>query len=305
MIAGIETGGTKVICAVAETASPGTIVEQIRIPTTTPARTLGMVRSFLNGYAAAGSLDAVGLAAFGPVNVDSLSPCYGWITSTPKPGWRNTDIPRALGLGDTVPLQVVTDVTGAAVGEQRAGAGLGFPHVAYLTVGTGIGAGFASDGMPFLKRSHPEMGHQLLRRYPGDNFPGTCPFHGDCAEGLASGPAVLARWGRPGELLSTEERAAAVPVLAYYVAQLLAAVTYTVAPDRIILGGGVLQIPGLLAASRDLLTDLVGGALDDHPLTRPDSGYICGPGLGGLAGVHGALYLAHDLVGSRAPLTAA
>ncbi|MET4059260.1 fructokinase [Arthrobacter sp. UYP6] len=304
MIAGIETGGTKVICAVAETAAPGSIIEQIRIPTTSPAETLGAVRSFLNRHASSGALDAVGLAAFGPVNVDSSSPSYGWITSTPKPGWRNTDVPRALGLGDTVPLQVVTDVTGAAVGEQRAGAGAGFRNVAYVTVGTGIGAGFAADGSPFLKRSHPEMGHQLLRRYPGDDFPGICPFHGDCAEGLASGPAVRARWGRPGELLDAAATAEAVPVLAYYLAQLLAAVTYTVAPDRIILGGGVLQLPGLLSAARSQLAVLVGGALDGHPLTRPDSGYVCSPDLGERAGVHGALYLAHDLVGSRAPLTA-
>lgn len=305
MIAGIETGGTKVICAVAETSAPGDIIERIRIPTTSPAETLGAVRSFLNRHANRSTLDAVGLAAFGPVIVDSSSPSYGWITSTPKPGWRNTDVPRALGLGDSVPLQVVTDVTGAAIGEQRAGAGIGFRNVAYVTVGTGIGAGFASDGLPFLKRSHPEMGHQLLRRYPGDDFPGTCPFHGDCAEGLASGPAVLGRWGRPGELLDAGARAEAVPVLAYYLAQLLAAVTYAVAPDRIILGGGVLRIPGLLDAVRSQLSQLVGGALDAHPLTRPDSGYVCSPALGDGAGVQGALYLARDLVETRSPLTAA
>lgn len=305
MIAGIETGGTKVICAVAETSAPGAVVERIRIPTTSPGETLGAVRTFLNRYASAGSLDAVGLATFGPVIVDSSSPCYGWITSTPKPGWRNTDVPRALGLGDAVPLQVVSDVTGAAVGEQRAGAGVGFRNVAYVTVGTGIGVGFASDGLPFLKRSHPEMGHQLVRRYPGDDFPGTCPFHGDCAEGLASGPAVLGRWGRPGEALDAGAAAQAVPLLAYYLAQLLAAVTYAVAPDRIILGGGVLRIPGLLTAVRDQLSYVVGGALDMHPLTRPDSGYVCTPALGDRAGVQGALFLAHDMVETRSPLTAA
>ena len=304
MIAGIETGGTKVICAVAESAEPGSIVDRLRLPTTSPDQTLGAVRSFLNRYAAAGSLEAVGLAAFGPVNVDSSSPCYGWITSTPKPGWRNTDIPRALGLGDAVPLQVVSDVTGSAVGEQRSGAGTGLRNVAYVTVGTGIGVGFAADGMPFLKRSHPEMGHLSVRRYPGDDFPGTCPFHGDCLEGLASGPAVRARWGRPGEQLGALH-AEAVPLLAHYLAQLLAAVTYTVAPERIILGGGVLKMPGLLQAARDQLAGLVGGALDGHPLTSTHSGYVCTPALGDLAGVYGALYLAHDLAEARAPLTAA
>lgn len=303
MIAGIETGGTKVICAVAASSAPGTIVDRLRIPTTSPAETLGAVRSFLERYASAGELDAVGLAAFGPVNVDRSSPSYGWITSTPKAGWRNTDIPRALGLGDAMPLQVVSDVTGSAVGEQRSGAGIGMRNIAYVTVGTGVGAGFAADGVPFLQRSHPEMGHLPVRRYPGDTFPGNCPFHGDCLEGLVSGPAIRARWGRPGEQLGAL-RSEAVPLLAFYVAQLLAAVTYTVAPDRIVLGGGVLKLPGLLQASREGLAGVVGGALEGHPLTLPGSGYVCSPVLADLAGVHGALFLAHDLAGNRAPLTA-
>ncbi|GAA3286272.1 ROK family protein [Arthrobacter citreus] len=303
MIAGIETGGTKVICAIAASSAPGTIVERLRIPTTSPAETLGAVRSFLERYASAGELDAVGLAAFGPVNVDRSSPSYGWITSTPKAGWRNTDIPRALGLGDAMPLQVVSDVTGSAVGEQRSGAGIGMRNIAYVTVGTGVGAGFAADGVPFLQRSHPEMGHLPVRRYPGDTFPGNCPFHGDCLEGLVSGPAIRARWGRPGEQLGAL-RSEAVPLLAFYVAQLLAAVTYTVAPDRIVLGGGVLKLPGLLQASREGLAGVVGGALEGHPLTLPGSGYVCSPVLADLAGVHGALFLAHDLAGNRAPLTA-
>lgn len=303
MIAGIETGGTKVICAVAASSAPGTIVDRLRIPTTSPAETLGAVRSFLERYASAGELDAVGLAAFGPVNVDRSSPSYGWITSTPKAGWRNTDIPHALGLGDAMPLQVVSDVTGSAVGEQRSGAGIGMRNIAYVTVGTGVGAGFAADGVPFLQRSHPEMGHLPVRRYPGDTFPGNCPFHGDCLEGLVSGPAIRARWGRPGEQLGAL-RSEAVPLLAFYVAQLLAAVTYTVAPDRIVLGGGVLKLPGLLQASREGLAGVVGGALEGHPLTLPGSGYVCSPVLADLAGVHGALFLAHDLAGNRAPLTA-
>ena len=303
MIAGIETGGTKVICAIAASSAPGTIVDRLRIPTTSPAETLGAVRSFLERYASAGELDAVGLAAFGPVNVDRSSPSYGWITSTPKAGWRNTDIPRALGLGDAMPLQVVSDVTGSAVGEQRSGAGIGMRNIAYVTVGTGVGAGFAADGVPFLQRSHPEMGHLPVRRYPGDTFPGNCPFHGDCLEGLVSGPAIRARWGRPGEQLGAL-RSEAVPLLAFYVAQLLAAVTYTVAPDRIVLGGGVLKLPGLLQASREGLAGVVGGALEGHPLTLPGSGYVCSPVLADLAGVHGALFLAHDLAGNRAPLTA-
>lgn len=293
MIAGIETGGTKVLCAVAHPLQPGTLVDQARIDTTTPERTLGAIREFLAPHALAGRFDAVGIASFGPVDVDAASPRYGWITSTPKAGWRDTDLVTGLGLVTGTPVRVVSDVTGAALGEHRFGAGRGADDVVYVTVGTGVGAGIVVNGAPFTSRSHPELGHLIIRRHPDDPFAGVCPFHGDCLEGLASGPAITARWGRPGTDLGSA-RDAAMVLSAYYIAQLLATITYAVAPQRIVVGGGVLKTPGLLDAVRRQLAQLVGGALADHPLTDPTSGYVVPPELGDESGVRGALSLAAD-----------
>lgn len=293
MIAGIETGGTKVICAVADPRDPGTLVDHARIDTTTPERTLGAIRGFLAPHAVEGRFDAVGIASFGPVDVDAASPRFGWITSTPKPGWRDTDLITHLALAPGTPVRLVTDVTGAALGEHRFGAGRGVDDVAYVTVGTGIGVGIVVNGAPFTLRSHPELGHLVIRRHPRDSFAGVCPFHGDCLEGLASGPSIEARWGRPGMDLGSL-REDAVALSSYYIAQLLATVTYAAAPQRIVVGGGVLKTPGLLDAVREQLAKLVGGALAGHPLLDPGSGYVVRPELGDESGVRGALSLAGD-----------
>ena len=303
MIAGIETGGTKVLCAVAHPLQPGTLVDQARIDTTTPERTLGAIRDFLAPHALGGRFDAVGIASFGPVEVDAASPHYGWITSTPKPGWRDTDLIGQLGLGQGTPVRVVSDVTGAALGEHRFGAGRGVNDVAYVTVGTGVGAGIVVNGAPFSLRSHPELGHLIIRRHPDDTFAGVCPFHGDCLEGLVSGPSITARWGRPGTDLGPVQDDA-VTLSAYYIAQLLATVTYAVSPQRIVVGGGVLKTPGLLDAVREQLAQLVGGALAEHPLTDPAGGYVVRPELGDESGVRGALSLAGDALPPAAPITA-
>jgi fructokinase len=294
VIAGIETGGTKVLCALAAAEDPAAVLHSARIDTTTPERTLGAVRAFLAAHAD-GPLAAVGLASFGPVVVDPSAARYGRITATPKPGWQDVDLLAGLGLRGT-PTAVVTDVTGSAVGEHRLGAGRGVRDLAYVTVGTGVGAGFLVDGRPLSRRAHPEAGHLLVRRHPDDRYPGSCPFHGDCLEGLAAGPAVAGRWGRPGPDLGAD-RARAVELGAHYVAQLLAAVTYTVAPERIVLGGGVAKTEGLLEAVRSELARLVAGALDDHPCADPGSGYVVRPELGDDSGVRGALALARDLLG--------
>ena len=293
MIVGIETGGTKVICAAAPSDDPQRIVDTERIETTTPEQTLARIRAFLDRSASAGGLEGVGLASFGPLEVDSTSAHYGWITSTPKPGWRDTDLVGGLGLPARGPYRVVTDVTGAAVGEYRSGSGKQVRSLAYVTVGTGIGVGLAAGGGPFLPGGHPELGHLLVRRHPADTYPGLCPFHGDCLEGLASGPALAARWGTSAENLGSL-RARAVDLESFYAAQLLAAVTYTVAPGRIVVGGGVMKIPGLFDAVRQRLAELVGEALDRHPLTDPSGSYLVPPALGDYSGVRGALFLAAD-----------
>jgi fructokinase len=304
MIAGIETGGTKVLCAVADPLDPTILVDQVRIDTGSPAETLAAVRTFLAPYAVAGRFEAIGLASFGPVDVDPSSPRFGWITSTPKPGWRNTDLIAALNLAPGTPVRLVTDVTGAALGEHRYGAGRGVDDVAYVTVGTGVGVGIVVNGAPFTLRSHPELGHLVIRRHPQDQFAGLCPFHGDCLEGLTSGPAVAARWGRPGPELR-ELRQDAIEFSSYYIAQLLATITYAAAPQRIVVGGGVLKTPGLLDAVREQLSLLVGGALADHPLMDTGSGYVVLPELRDLSGVMGALTLAGDALSLEADLKAA
>jgi fructokinase len=304
MIAGIETGGTKVICAVADPQDPGVLVDQARIDTTSPAETLAAVRDFLAPHAAGGRFDAVGIASFGPVEVDAAAERFGWITSTPKPGWRDTDLVAGLHLAPGTPVRLVTDVTGAALGEHRFGAGRGVSDLVYVTVGTGVGAGIVVGGVPFTLRSHPELGHLIIRRHADDSFAGVCPFHGDCLEGLASGPSITARWGRPGTDLGSLHQDA-VALSAYYIAQLLATVTYAVAPQRIVVGGGVLKTAGLLDAVREQLALLVGGALAEHPLMDPGSGYVVRPALGDESGVRGALSLAGDALPLGAVLAAA
>lgn len=293
MIAGIETGGTKVICAVAEALDPGTILAETRIDTTSPEQTLAAIRDFLAPKAVDGRFDAVGVASFGPVDVDPDSAHFGRITSTPKRGWRGTDLLAGLRLAAGTPVRLVSDVTGAALGEHRFGAGRGVSDLAYVTVGTGVGAGLVVDGAPFTQRAHPELGHLLVRRHPEDAFGGVCPFHGDCLEGLASGPAIQARWGRPGIDPGPRQRES-LQLTSYYLAQLLATISYTTAPQRIVAGGGVMKTPGLLEAVREQLVLLVGGALADHPLTDPASGYVVRPELGDGSGVRGALSLAND-----------
>ncbi|THJ68560.1 ROK family protein [Arthrobacter echini] len=299
MIAGIETGGTKVICAVADRQDPGTILADTRIETTSPEETLAAIRDFLADHADDGRFDAVGIASFGPVDVDVESPRFGWITSTPKPGWRSTDLLENLHLASGTPVRLVSDVTGAALGEHRSGAGRGVSDLAYVTVGTGVGAGLVVDGGPLSWRSHPELGHILVRRHPRDRFAGNCPFHGDCLEGLVSGPAIEARWGKPGTDLGPRQQESVV-LSGYYIAQLLATITYATAPQRIIAGGGVMKTPGLLDVVREQLARLVGTALAEHPLTNPAGDYVVRPELGDESGVRGALSLASDAMDAEA-----
>jgi len=291
LIAGVETGGTKVVAAVGRTDDPGRIVDEIEIPTTTPDEVGARVRAFLDRHEV---VDHVGIAAFGPVDIDPRSPGFGSVTSTPKPGW--TGAPLADLVGGR-PHTIVSDVTGAALGEHARGATAEIPDSAYITVGTGVGVGALVGGRPFSTTAHPELGHIAMRRHADDDFAGVCPFHGgDCVEGLASGPAIAERWGRPtrelGDLLDR-----AVTLEAWYLGQLVATVTYAYRPQRIVIGGGAMKIPELLDAVREASVREIRGALGaEHPSNRPDT-YLVPPGLGDRAGVIGALHLAAAHVG--------
>lgn len=292
LIASIETGGTKVFAAVAERENPHTLIETCRITTTDdPDRTLGALADFLAEHHRFSRIEAIGVASFGPLETDPASAQYGWITTTPKPGWRNTDLNRAFARLDDVPVAFVTDVTGSLLGERWNGAAVGLDNLAYATIGTGIGVGVMVHGRLVTGHGTPELGHFLVRRHPADDYLGTCPFHADCAEGLASGPAVLQRWGR------TAAHPEEIDILAHYIAQLVLVTTLSVAPQKIVLGGGVMKTEGLLAAVRAQAAVLTNGYLGvDHPLQNPGANFIVAPGLGDLAGIHGGLELALGLL---------
>ncbi len=289
MLIGVETGGTTVVCAAAST--PTDVVEQVTLPTRTPDRTLADVAAFVARHRAAGRIDAVGVGAFGPIDLDPHSDTYGVLGATPKRGWEGTALLDPIRRAAGCPVVLETDVTAAALGEQRHGAGLGSRDLAYVTVGTGVGLGAIVEGRPLHGTAHPEAGHLSVRRHPDDAFAGVCRLHGDCLEGLASGPALTLRWGRPAEDLGDVlERA--VEVEASYLAQLVTAVLYVLSPARVVLGGGVAGMPGLLDAVRRQTADLLAGALGDHPAADPSSAFLTRPALGSRAGVVGALPLA-------------
>jgi fructokinase len=282
---GIEAGGTKWVCAVGSGA--GDIQDTVTFPTTQPAETIARAVEFLS---ANGPPLAVGVGSFGPIDVRRSSAGWGTITTTPKPGWANTDVLGALAAAFAVPLGFDTDVNAAALGEHRFGAAVGLDTFCYLTVGTGIGGGGMVNGQLLHGLLHPEIGHM---RVPHDRardpFEGVCPYHGDCLEGLASGSALSARWGRPPEEIDDAD---AWVLEAEYLALGLYNVICTLSPQRLILGGGVLNQPSLLPAVRRRVSELAHGYFDTPELGETVDDYIVAPALGDRAGVLGAIELA-------------
>jgi fructokinase len=293
MIAGIETGGTKVVCAIARAEAPGEPLMVRRFPTTTPEETTARIDAYLAEVAASEPLDALGIASFGPVNVEPDRDRYGWVTGTPKAGWADTDLLGRIPLAARVPRVVLSDVGAAALGEHRHGAGRGARTTAYATIGTGVGVGLAVQGRLVHGNGFPELGHLLVRRAPADGFAGICPFHGDCLEGLASGPAVLARWGTNSSSLPGGLRAEGFSILGSYVAQLVGVVRMTVGADRMVIGGGVLKAPGLLDEVRRQVPLLDRG----YTLGDTDMAAFVVPPVLEDSGLVGALTSAADLLG--------
>jgi fructokinase len=284
-IGGIEAGGTRWTCAVGQ--GDGEVQRSESFATTTPGETIGRAIEF---FAAVPDLAAVGVGAFGPVEVSRSSPRWGTITTTPKPGWRDTDLVAPLAQALGVPIALDTDVNAAAVGEWRHVAARGLDTFAYVTVGTGIGGGVFANGRPVHGLLHPEVGHMLVPHdRERDPFPGSCPFHRDCLEGLASGTAIRERWGRPGEELTDPE---VWELEAEYLALGLANVVLVLAAERIVLGGGVGSAPGLLPRVRTRLLDLLAGYVDSPRLTTEIDDYLVAPALGPRSGVVGAIELA-------------
>ncbi|MFZ5816996.1 MAG: ROK family protein [Bacillota bacterium] len=288
---GVEAGGTKFVCAVG--TGPGDLRAVERVPTTTPDETISRVIEFFRRQPH--PLAAVGVGSFGPVDPDPNSPTYGWITSTPKPGWRDTDLRGRLLDALQVPVAFDTDVNAAALGEQRWGAARGLDTFLYLTVGTGIGGGAVVGGKLIHGLIHPEMGHiPVARRSDDTTFSGTCPFHGSCLEGLASGPAIERRWGARAESLPPDHPA--WELQAHYLALGLASLICTLSPQRVILAGGVMQQGHLLPQVRQKVQAWLNGYLQSPAILERIDEYIVPPGLGDRAGVLGAIALAQAAV---------
>jgi len=283
----VEAGGTKFVCGI------GTGPDDLQItqfPTTSPEETVQRTLAFFREQGAA--LDAVGIASFGPIDPHSGSPTYGYITSTPKAGWQNFDLAGTVGRALKVPVGFDTDVNGAALGEAKWGAARGLTDFLYLTIGTGIGGGAMTHGRILHGLLHPEMGHiRIPHDLARDPFPGGCPYHGDCLEGLASGPAMEARWKMPAGFLPSDHEAWALE--AHYLALSLATWVCTLSPQRILMGGGVMQQAHLFPMIRRELAQLLNGYIEAAELTRED--FVVPPELGSRAGVLGALALAQGL----------
>jgi fructokinase len=294
MLGAIEAGGTKFVCAIGDES--GTIRVEARFPTTTPQETLAQVRDFLKSSGV--PLTALGVACFGPVILDKHSPNYGFIGATPKAGWSHVDVVGMLRREFACPIGFDTDVNAAALAEQRWGAARGTEHVVYVTVGTGIGGGVLIDGAPLHGLLHPEIGHIRPRRHALDaHFAGVCPFHGDCLEGLASGPAILARTGCELQQLDLSHKQ--WQLQADYLGQLCAQVVLSVSPQRIIMGGGVMN-ERLFPMVRARMLDWLGGYIDRNEILSHSDRYVVAPGLGARAGVMGALALAMTAAGIAA-----
>lgn len=285
MIGALEAGGTKFVLGLVDT--DGSILKRHRIATTTPSETL---TATINWFQSQGPIEGLGIASFGPCDTST-----GTILETPKPGWAGTPMKQILADALGVPTAFDTDVNGAAHGELSLGAGTGASSLAYVTVGTGVGVGLAWDGGTWTHMGkHPEMGHISVKRHPDDlAFAGHCPFHGDCLEGLASGPAILARWGT--DLSSDDSPETAAAIIGFYLGQLAVAIEASLFPEVIVFGGGVTKAPGLMAEIKRAADDFAGGYW-----TEMLSDKITVPGLGENSGLLGAAALIDPIIAKPA-----
>lgn len=295
---GIEGGGTKFVCAIG--TGPDDIRAETRFDTDVPDVTLALVQSFLESHRSLGALSAVGIASFGPIDPDPDSPFFGFVTTTPKPGWAHTDLAGSVHRMLGVPVGFDTDVNVAALGEHRWGAARGLDTFIYLTVGTGIGGGGMVNGKLIHGMMHPEMGHiRVPHDRSADPFAGGCIYHGDCLEGLCCGLAIETRWGMPARELGTDHPAWALE--AHYLALGLVNLLLPISPQRIIMGGGVMHQRQLFPMIRDNVQRLLNGYLQVDEVGSQIGEYIVPPELGDRAGVLGAIALAEAVHKGKAP----
>jgi len=283
----VELGGTKSLVGFGRTADD--ITDVVRVPTTEPGETLGLLVAHLQTRA--DELTALGVVSFGPLELRAGHPGFGQITNTTKPGWSTTSVLRPFQEAFHLEVGLDTDVNGAALGEGRWGAAQGLENFVYLTVGTGIGGGAVSHGTLVSGLVHPEMGHVVVRAHPGDRFGGVCPYHRSCLEGMASGPALEARFGVPASNLGSDA-GRAVDLVGFYLAQGIRDIVYILSPERVVIGGGVAKLPGFFESIETHLKYQLGGypGHEEH-----EAGFVVAPGLGELSGLAGALVLAENV----------
>lgn len=285
MLGAVEAGGTKFVCGIG--TGPDDL-ETVSFPTSTPEITMAGVVDFFSKHR---QVRAIGVGSFGPVDLDPESPTHGHITSTPKPGWENFDLAGSIHRALGVPVNLDTDVNAALLGEARWGAAKGLKEAIYITVGTGVGGGILAHGEVIHGMVHPEIGHlHLPHDRARDPFPGICPYHGDCLEGLTCGPAMQARWGQPAMTLPPDHAGWALE--AHYLALAAMNLTVTVSPKRIIFGGGVMQQPQIFPMLRNDFARIMNGYIRRPQVFDHLEQYLQPPGLGSRAGVLGSLVLA-------------
>ena len=282
MYGAIEAGGTKFVCAVSDEQLE--IKERVSIPTTTPEETLKQVFGFFDQY----TLTSIGIGSFGPIDVNEKSATYGYVTSTPKTAWKNYDFLGSVKKRYGIPVAWTTDVNAAAYGELKRGSAQGTNSCLYLTIGTGIGGGAVVDGKVLSGFGHPEMGHLLVSMHPEDDFEGVCPYHGNCLEGVAAGPAIEKRYGKKGMDLADDKKVWEIE--AFYLAQALVNYTLILSPEKIILGGGVMKQTQLL----DLINKEFANLMADYVNTPALDEYIVTPELEDNAGITGCLLMAME-----------
>lgn len=282
---GIELGGTKTVLAIG--TGEGRVIARHTVPTRAPEAVIADAAAWFEG--SGHRIAALGVGAFGPIVIDPAAPGYGRLCETNKPGWSGFDLAGALEQALKLPVSLVTDVGAAAIGEARLGALRGLRIGIYLTIGTGIGGAIVVDGEVLPALLHPEMGHIALQRLPGDTAPSTCRFHANCAEGLAAGPAIAARFGASLDTFPPE--APEFLMISDYIGQLCSQLVLTLSPQRIVLGGGVCKAPGIIGAAQQAMVRHLGGYAPDAVARK---GYLAAPGLGEDAGITGAALCAAD-----------
>lgn len=286
IIGAIEAGGTKMVCGIGN--ENGELLDRISIPTTDPDTTLTKIIEYFRDK----DIKALGIGSFGPVDLNPISETYGYITSTPKPGWKNTNIVGTFKKALNVPVGIDTDVNGAIYGEVSYGAAKGVDSAIYITIGTGVGVGVYYEGKLMHGLVHPEAGHILLMRHPQDKYKGKCPYHDNCMEGLASGPAIEERFGKPG--IELADRPEVWELESYYIALAITNYILCYSPQKIILWGGVMHQENMFSMIRTKVKEMLGGYVASDIFEGDLSDYIIAPGLGENPGILGALKLGID-----------